>query len=64
MKSTINKLTNHNDYFNLDLNKLFINDEQKAQITTTLNFYVHPIISHNKKAGYALEDLLLPQKLV
>ena len=35
-----------------------------AQITTTYNFYVHPIISHNKKAGYALEDLLLPQKLV
>lgn len=34
-----------------------------AQITTTYNFYVHPIISHNKKAGYALEDLLLPQKL-
>ena len=32
-----------------------------AQITTTYNFYVHPIISHNKKAGYALEDLLLPQ---
>lgn len=35
-----------------------------AQITTTYNFYVHPIISHNKKAGYALEDLLLPQKSV
>ena len=35
-----------------------------AQITTTYNFYVHPIISHNKKAGYALENLLLPQKLV
>ena len=35
-----------------------------AQITTTYNFYVHPIISHNKKAGYALEDLLLPQKIV
>ena len=35
-----------------------------SQITTTYNFYVHPIISHNKKAGYALEDLLLPQKLV
>lgn len=35
-----------------------------AQITTTYNFYVHPIISHNKKAGCALEDLLLPQKLV
>ena len=35
-----------------------------AQITTTLNFYVHPIISHNKTAGFALENLLLPQKLV
>jgi integrase len=30
-----------------------------AQITTTLNFYVHPIISHNKTAGFALENLLL-----
>ena len=32
-----------------------------AQITTTFNFYVHPIISHNKTAGFALENLLLPQ---
>ena len=32
-----------------------------AQITTTYNFYVHPIISHNKKAGYAREVLLLAQ---
>ena len=32
-----------------------------AQITTTLNFYVHPIISHNKTAGFALENLLLQQ---
>ena len=32
-----------------------------AQITTTLNFYVHPIIAHNKKASYVLENLLLPQ---
>lgn len=32
-----------------------------AQITTTYNFYVHPIISHNRKAGYALENLLLQQ---
>ena len=32
-----------------------------AQITTTYNFYVHPIISHNKTAGFALENLLLPQ---
>ena len=31
-----------------------------AQITTTYNFYVHPIISHNKSAGFALENLLLP----
>ena len=31
-----------------------------AQITTTFNFYVHPIIAHNKKAGFALENLLLP----
>ncbi len=35
-----------------------------AQITTTFNFYVHPIISHNRKAGNVLESLLLPQKLV
>lgn len=33
----------------------------RAQITTTYNFYVHPIISHNKTAGFALENLLLPQ---
>lgn len=32
-----------------------------AQITTTYNFYVHPIISHNKLAGNALQNLLLPQ---
>ena len=32
-----------------------------AQITTTLNFYVHPIIAHNKTAGFALQDLLLPK---
>ena len=31
-----------------------------AQITTTFNFYVHPIIAHNKTAGFALENLLLP----
>lgn len=31
-----------------------------AQLTTTLNFYVHPIIAHNKTAGFALENLLLP----
>ena len=34
-----------------------------AQITTTYNFYVHPIISHNKLAGNALQNLLLPQNL-
>ena len=33
-----------------------------AQITTTFNFYVHPIISHNRNAGNALEHLLLPQQ--
>lgn len=33
-----------------------------AQITTTFNFYVHPIIAHNKKAGFALENLLLSKK--
>ena len=31
-----------------------------AQITTTVNFYVHPIMAHNKTAGFALENLLLP----
>lgn len=31
-----------------------------AQLTTTLNFYEHPIIAHNKTAGFALENLLLP----
>lgn len=30
-----------------------------AQITTTFNFYVHPIISHNRQAGSVLENLLL-----
>ena len=33
-----------------------------AQISTTLDFYVHPLFSHNRKAGYALENLLLPTK--
>ena len=33
-----------------------------AQFTTTFNFYVHPIISHNRNAGNALENLLLPQQ--
>lgn len=33
-----------------------------AQITTTFNFYVHPIISHNRNAGNVLENLLLPQQ--
>ncbi len=31
-----------------------------AQITTTFNFYVHPIISHNTSAGNVLQDLLIP----
>ena len=30
-----------------------------AQITTTLNFYVHPVKSHNKKAGDILEKMLV-----
>lgn len=30
-----------------------------AQITTTLNFYVHPVASHNKLAGNVLEQLLV-----
>ena len=33
-----------------------------AQITTTLNFYVHPVISHNKVAGNVLQNLLLAPK--
>ena len=33
-----------------------------AQISTTLDFYVHPLLSHNKKASYALENLLLPTR--
>ena len=35
-----------------------------AQITTTFNFYVHPIISHNRNAGNVLQNLLLQKKLV
>ena len=35
-----------------------------AQITTTFNFYVHPIISHNRNAGNVLENLLLPQQKI
>ncbi len=33
-----------------------------AQITTTYNFYVHPIISHNRIAGNVLQNLLLQKK--
>ena len=33
-----------------------------AQISTTFNFYVHPVISHNKVAGNVLENLLIPGK--
>lgn len=32
-----------------------------AQITTTLNFYVYPVVSHNKVAGNTLQNLLIPQ---
>lgn len=31
-----------------------------AQITTTFNFYVYPIIFHNKRAGNVLQNLLIP----
>ena len=30
-----------------------------AQITTTLNFYVHPVEVHNKEAGNVLEKMLV-----
>ena len=30
-----------------------------AQITTTLNFYVHPVEAHNKEAGNVLEKMLI-----
>lgn len=33
-----------------------------AQISTTYNFYVHPLKSHNRTAGAVLENLLLPTK--
>lgn len=33
-----------------------------TQISTILDFYVHPLLSHNRKAGYALENLLLPTR--
>ena len=33
-----------------------------AQITTTYNFYVHPLKSHDKMAGNVLENLLVPSK--
>lgn len=33
-----------------------------AQITTTLNFYVHPVVSHNKVAGNTLQNLLISPK--
>lgn len=34
-----------------------------AQITTTYNFYVHPLKSHDKMAGNVLENLLVPSKV-
>lgn len=33
-----------------------------AQITTTYNFYVHPLKSHDKMAGNVLENLLISSK--
>lgn len=33
-----------------------------TQITTTYNFYVHPLKSHDKMAGNVLENLLVPSK--
>ena len=33
-----------------------------AQISTTLDFYVHPVISHNKVVGNVLQNLLLAPK--
>lgn len=33
-----------------------------AQITTTYNFYVHPLKSHDKMAGNVLENLLISRK--
>ena len=34
-----------------------------AQISTTFNFYVHPIISHNRNARNVLQSLLMPTSL-
>ena len=33
-----------------------------AQITTTYNFYVHPLKSHDRTAGNVLENLLISSK--
>ena len=33
-----------------------------AQITTTYNFYVHPLKSHDGTAGNVLENLLISSK--
>ena len=33
-----------------------------AQITTTYNFYVHPLKSHDRAAGNVLENLLISSK--
>ena len=30
-----------------------------AQISTTFNFYVHPLASHNRSAGIILQNLLV-----
>ena len=33
-----------------------------AQVTTTYNFYVHPLNSHDRTAGNVLENLLISSK--
>ena len=30
-----------------------------AQISTTFNFYVHPLVSHNRSAGIVIQNLLV-----
>ena len=30
-----------------------------AQISTKLNFYVHPLVSHNRSAGIVIQNLLV-----
>ena len=46
---------------NSNLECLFMQSNGKhAQISTTLNFYVHPLLSHNRIVENALQNLLLP----